>query len=146
MNDPLTTLPARRPASHKWALVVYVLVAGTNIWLNTIGYYDLLGIVVTVAGIAAFFAALFAPRASYTYTIGIIALSLVVLRSAESLWYNVVNFQAGLTRAPVPIALASIGFVGIAVCLLFFLLRRYTFGAASRQYYGLPATARKRGA
>ncbi|EDY16958.1 hypothetical protein CfE428DRAFT_5587 [Chthoniobacter flavus Ellin428] len=135
----------KRPASHKWALFVFVAVAAVNIMLNVSGHFDVLGVIVTFAGTAAFFASLLYARSSRTYTLGIITLGLVLIRSLQSLWFDIAAYRSGLFHAP-RAALPAIIFAACGVALLLLLFRAYTFGASSRQYYGLPAIPNTRNA
>ena len=146
MSNSETNFQTKRPASHKWAFVAYFAVAVTNVGLNLGGHFDVLGVTVTVAAIIAFFASLFLPRHSLTYKFGVIALFLVFMRSVQTLWFDIVSYRLGRFHLPAEATLPLVGFAAVAVCLLFLLLRTYTFGAASRQYYGLPITPNKRSA
>jgi len=138
--------PSKRPASHKWALFVFIAVVATNIRLNLMGQFDILGIIVTIAGVAAFFSSLFFARSPRTYTLGMITLALVFVRSLQSLWFDIVAYRNGLFHAPQSTMLPFIIFAGCAVALLLWLFQAYTFGASSRQYYDLPPIAKKRSA
>ena len=144
MTTPDQLWPHKRPAAHKWALFFFVAAAGTNIMLNCMGLFDVLGVIVTVASVAAFFSALFWSRSRRTYTIGTITLGLIFLRSLQTLWYDIIAYRAGLFHAPQRVTLPLIAFAGCVVVLLLLLFRSYTFGAASRQYYGLPAVPDRR--
>jgi hypothetical protein len=146
MSVPDKVAPTKRPASHKWALFVFMAVAATNIMLNFMGNLDVFGVVVTIAGLAAFFASLLSARSRNTYMLGVITLVLICLRSIQSLWFDIVAYRGDLFHAPQYVTLPTIIFVVVVVVLLFLLLRAYTFGAPSRQYYGLPANRNSRSA
>lgn len=133
------TIPTKRPASHKWALLVFAAVAVANIMLNVMGHFDVLGVIVTVAGVVAFFASILFARSRGTYTLGIVTLGLVFIRAIQSLWFDIAAYRDGLFHAPEQVTLPSIVFAGFFVVLLFLLLRAYTLGTPSRQYFGLPA-------
>jgi hypothetical protein len=139
MKAAMLSAQTKRPASHKWALFVFFLAAATNIMLNAHGRFDVLGVVVTLAALGALFASFFFARARYTYTLGILTLSLVFLRSIQSLWFDIKACRDGLFHLPQTAQFLLIAFVCAVAFLLFLLLRAYTLGAMSRRYYGLPA-------
>ena len=139
MNAPDTTVPAKRPASHKWALLVFAAVAAANIMLNVMGHFDALGVIVTVAGVVAFLASILFARSRSTYTLGIVTLGLVFIRAIQSLWFDIAAYLDNLSHASQGVTLPAIAMAGSFVVLLFLLLRAYTLGTPSRQYFGLPA-------
>ena len=140
MNASDNAASTKRPASHKWALVVFVIVAATNIMLNLMGHFDVFGIVVTAAGVAALFASLFFARSRRTYTLGIVTLALAFVRSLQTVWFDIVAYRNNLFHAPQSVTLPAIIFAGCCVILLLWLFRAYTFGIPSRHYFGLSAT------
>ena len=137
---------SKRPASHKWALFIFLALVAANIQLNVLGHFDVFGVIVTVASLAAFIASFAFARAHTTYRLCSVTLALVFLRSIESLWGDIAAYRAGLFHLPERWALLLIAFVCVAVVLLFLLVRAYTFGVASRQFYGLPITLPNRNA
>ena len=141
MNDSETNPPAKRPASHKWALFVYVAVAGINIMLNFMGHFDILGVIVTMAAVSPFLAPLLWARSTRTYTLGVIALGTAFIRSVQSLWFDIAGcWRETPLHAPEHLTLPATIFAGCCCVLLFLLFRIYMFGAPSRRYFGLPVT------
>lgn len=131
VSEPMGRI--KRPASHKWAILVFCAVAGANIWLNTKGAFDFLGIVVTVAAVCALFVSFFMARSKRSYFVNSAALFLVLLRGAQSLCYQIIwDADQGI------MGWARILCVSWLAFLMFTLLRAYVFGDASRRYYGLP--------
>ena len=146
MNATEANSSTKRPTSHKWALFVFLAVSATNIMINMLGHFDVFGVIVTIAGLAAFFASFLFARARTTYFLGTVTLVLVFFRSVQTLWGDIVAYRAGLFHLTQSWVLLLIAFVCVVVFLLFLLFRAYTFGAASRQYYGLPPTLDTRNA
>ena len=90
--------------------------------LNTRGHFDILGVIVTIAALAAIFSSLFFARARSTYTLGIITLALVFLRGVQSLWFDIAAYREGQFHLPQPSQLPLIAAVCGVVFLLFLLL------------------------
>jgi len=133
--------PQKMPASHKWAVTSFIAVAGVNIMLNANGYFDMLGVVVTVTSLAGIVGVLVFRRSPRTYTVGVIALAFVLLRAGQSTFLRFSEQLRG----------AGDGWIHVGgTCWFFFLLillfRAYTFGSPSRQYYGFPPTPDPKGA
>ena len=62
------------PTSHKWTLTCFCIFAAINIYLNARGYFDALGVFVTIASIVGFASMLIFRHSQRTYAIGVIAL------------------------------------------------------------------------
>jgi hypothetical protein len=132
---PAVPRPQKMPGSHKWALVCFIILAGVNLMLNAKGHFDTVGILVTIASLAAIVSVLFFRRSPRSYGVGVIALGFVLLRAGQSTFFQLAAQIRG----------TGAGWIYVAgVCWVFFLLillfRAYTLGSASRRYYGLPTT------
>jgi hypothetical protein len=117
--------------------LLFFAVAGVNIILNVRGHFDALGVLVTIASLAGMVAFLAFRHARPTYSVGIIAMGLVLVRAGQSIYLEIREQLHG----------RGIGWAALAVtCWFVFLLvvlfRSYALGARSRQYYGLPAVPR----
>ena len=147
-NKIPTTKAARmkRPASHKWAIFVYVCFIAVNALLMVMVYHGPLAMLlndpltpvlmllcaVQLAGV------IFSPRAVRHYWIGVAALAVIAVRglyyAVLAPWYELLAHGAGgHLLALVPLACNTCG-----IALFFWLVWAYTFGKASCEYYGLP--------
>ena len=132
---PAVLRSQKMPASHKWAIVCFVPVAAVNIYLNTRGLLDTLGVLATLTSLAGIVGILFFRRSPRTYTVGVIGLGFVLLRTAQSVFLRVHEQFLGV--GPGWLMLGLLFWILFLIILLF---RAYTIGATSRQYYGFPAT------
>ena len=127
--------PSRKmPASHQWAIVSFVAMAGVNLMLNAHGHFDILGVLCPIPSLTALFRFLFYRRSPFTYTIGVIALLCAVLRAGQSVFVTLRDRFHNPAQGWMSAVLTGWG-----LFLVVALFRAYTLGAASRQYYGLPA-------
>ncbi len=133
-ENPSAMAPTPKPpASHTWALVLFIAMAGMNIMLNMGGHFDVLGMMATVTALAGIIGFVFWRRSSRTYTAGVVALGFAVLRGGQS---AIVCLHAQISG----VGIGWVRVVGVCwmVFLLVLLFRAYTLGAASRRYYSLP--------
>ncbi len=137
MND---TPRMKRPASHQWAIVVYVSILVVNGLLAAVdGLYafrvtrDPLTMGLIVLCNVQLAGAIFAPRANWHFALGVGVLWAVVLRA---LYYAVVGPWRALAHGGdlLPPLLNT-----LMVALLAWLAYAYTFGKASRAYFGFDA-------
>lgn len=125
----------KRPASHKWAIFVYVSFIAVNAMLALRGYSDLFTLFLALLCVVQLFGAFFSPRARRHYTLGVVVLWLIALRG---LYYALLEpaYEFLTHRADAGAALQlSFNSWGMALCL--WLAIAYTFGKPSRAYYGL---------
>jgi hypothetical protein len=118
--------PQKRPASHRWALFGFIVMAGGQLMLNAKGHFDTLGVIATAAALAGIIGFLFFPRSTRTYAVGMVALGLVLLRGGQSTYYHVQAQLRGEGQGWIYVV--GIGWILVLLMVLF------------REYYGLPST------
>ena len=125
----------KRPSCHNWAIFVLIAFLVTNLILAIKVAFDFATGLMLILCCAGLIGSFVFSRSNRTYVIAAFTLALIVLRG---LYYGVVlPAQQLLTHNPasqqgwLPIGLQA--FFALLLCVLFY---AYTFGVASRQFYG----------
>lgn len=142
METETTTTAVKRPASHKWALSLMLLASMTGLFLGwqlgpKVGYANYFNAdQIIFIGLAFFgtLSSIAAPRKRITYVVTTASLAMFAFRGLRLAPAFGSYLFPDVQRGADYVICCAIG--SLVALLPVFLLWRYTFGSASRRYFG----------
>ena len=132
--------PTKRPASHKWVIFIFTLMTAGFAWFfvarRTFHWY---GLLLGPAMLAALGGMFFRKHSRATFYSVSVTLGAFVL---YCIWTTYVIGQIAFRQGGIAMETFA-GQVGFGALLLL-LLYRFTFGRASREYYGFPVSPKSK--